>query len=122
MEGLKRITLENLGSGGAVEQFNHAFRQALRNIADPNTDPKAKRVVVLEVVIVPDEGGESAAVGYKVTSKLPGLRPGGTMIYLTEDDEGPVAVGRDTRQIDAFADADAEGRTQFPRIAGGGAS
>ena len=56
------LTLENLGNGAAVELFDEALEKVLKNIMDPNTDPKAERSITMKVTFKPDENRDMAPV------------------------------------------------------------
>ncbi len=103
MSPLAKVTIENLAGGAALEQVNHVLGKAWENVFDPNTDPEAKRKVVLEVEIEPTENRDSAAITFKVKANLPGPVGVTSLVFMAEDTEGkPVALTRDIRQMEAF--------------------
>ena len=44
----EKLTLSNLGNGAAVELFGIELRRVLKDVMDPNTDPKAVREITLK--------------------------------------------------------------------------
>lgn len=99
---LTPVNLENIDGGGAVEQVNHVLKKIYENVQDRSTDPEAKRVLVLTIVIEPNETREDAALSYQVQAKLPGPKARSTAIFFAEEHGKPIALSRDLRQIDAF--------------------
>ena len=67
---MSEITLTNLGGGAAVEKFQEEFEKVVANIMDPNTDPKAKREVVLKVTIQPSADRDWAGMKIEAQAKL----------------------------------------------------
>lgn len=76
------VSLDNLGNGAAVEMFNEAFRELVENIEDPNTEPDAKRMLVMKVTVKPNDQRDFAAVSIIVEKKLAQLAPFGAMIHI----------------------------------------
>jgi len=64
------LNLGNLGGGAVAEQFDDALQRVLENIADPNTDWKAARVVQVSVRFVPKEDRKRLTMRYAVTTRL----------------------------------------------------
>lgn len=101
-----QVSLETLAQGAAGELFARELGAALRNINDPNTSAKAKRTVVLTVVLQPGED-DRERVGFliDVKSKLAPVKPHAGLMYLGEKNGQPVAVTFDPRQNDLFPDS-----------------
>ncbi len=85
------LGLANLGNGAAAEQFDEQLRQALENITDPNTDPKAPRTIDLHVTLRPREDRRGASVAYWVTSKLAPWRKFEAQIVIGATSQGIAA-------------------------------
>lgn len=98
--GFTQVSLVTLASGAAVEQFDHVLGKVLENIQDVNTDPRAKRTIVMTIEIMPNEDRDDATLTCAVSSKVPGPRALSTPIFFAEKDRKPIAVGRDLRQMD----------------------
>jgi hypothetical protein len=60
---MHEVSLVTIGGGAAVELFDDALKEALRNIADPNTEAKTPRDIVLKVRIRPSESRDCAERG-----------------------------------------------------------
>jgi hypothetical protein len=97
---LQRVTLETLGKGAAVELFNHELQKAIADALDVNADPKATRQVQLTVKLLPTEDRAAAHLEAKVSTKLAGPSPVGTMVFIGM--EGGEAVAYDRIQTTAF--------------------
>lgn len=82
---LSELTLETLGNGAASDLFDEEFHKVLRNIADPNSDAKAVREVVLKFRIKPSEDRSRADIQVVPTHKLAPLKPFSTGISLVSD-------------------------------------
>jgi hypothetical protein len=70
MEG---VTLDTIGGGALSELFGAELDRILANIADPNTDPTAKRQVTITVAFKPNRDRDLANVELKCASKLAGI-------------------------------------------------
>lgn len=49
-----KVSLASMSEGAAIERFDEALDEVLRNVLDPNTDARAKRSVTLKVTITPE--------------------------------------------------------------------
>lgn len=96
------VSLVNLKGGAAVEAVDFALGEVFENILDPNTDPKATRKVVMELVFKPNPDREAAGCEIKVKPILAPQAAMTSTVYVAKDDDGR-AVGaefgpRDPRQ------------------------
>lgn len=91
-EQVKSISLDNLGFGGAVEQFNVEFEKVLANIIDENTSPELVREVQIKVKIKPN--AERNFFSYKIEAK--------SKIAPINGVEGKAFLQRDQGKIKAF--------------------
>ncbi|MGH2607552.1 MAG: hypothetical protein ACRDHF_00565 [Tepidiformaceae bacterium] len=66
---LKELTLSNLAHGAADELWRAAWAKVLENVADPNTDPKAKRQIDMKFVVAVDEARQLGAIRIDCTAK-----------------------------------------------------
>jgi len=98
------VTLATIANGAALELFERELSRVIENIADVNTDWKAKREIHLKVTIMPDEGRGLAVTALQVTSKLAGVKPVATVVYFGRKDGQPVAVTHDFAQPNMFED------------------
>lgn len=60
--------LSDLAQGDVQEQFESAFNQVMKNIADAGTDPDKPRKIVIELEFK-TFGGDREQVGLKITTK-----------------------------------------------------
>ena len=93
------MTLTTIGGGAAVELFGVELEKALRNIADVNTAPKAKRVIRVTVEITPNEERKLGNVMVSVTSKLPSFAPVSVLAYFGRHEGRHIAQEHDSRQL-----------------------
>jgi len=103
---LQDVSLTNLGSGGAAEQWDHIWAELLRNIQDPNIPAESKRVITLTTTVTPNAKRVDGEITYQVSVKLPGPRAQSSTIFFGERDGQVVAVTRDLRQQHLFDEPD----------------
>ena len=60
------LNLENLGRGAVTEIFERQLQKVLKDIDDPNTDPRAKREINIKVVFIPT--GHKGIIGIQVAA------------------------------------------------------
>ena len=101
----KEINLENLANGAAEELFQRELKEVVKNITDPNTDPKEVRKIVLTIAIQPDEKREMAAMNIKCSAKLAGIKPAGTIMYIAKQGDLAKAFQHNFKQT-SFLDKD----------------
>lgn len=105
METPTVITLAGLADGAALELWQAALDNVLRNIEDPNTDTKPKRAIRLEFVFsVADEERRVGDVEVRCTTKLAGVKGVKgvkTLVYIGRHQGSLVAVEQ-PRQQDLF--------------------
>ena len=63
------VTLDTLGGGALSELFTAELNRVLANIADPNTDEKAKRSISINVTLKPNRDRDIADVELTGTAK-----------------------------------------------------
>lgn len=85
-------SLDDLMGGAALERFRKSMDEALKNIQDPNTDPKKTRKVTLTLTIKPDKDRKSAKFYLDSRSILAPLEPFESNVLLSRDDNGNVAA------------------------------
>lgn len=87
---LPELSLETMLGGAASERFQHELNKVLKNIHDPNTDPKAKRELTVKIAIKASESRGVAAVTVCCTSKLAPPRNLETQIFMSVSRSGEV--------------------------------
>lgn len=95
------VTLSTLSDGAAEELFQAALSQLLENVQDPNTDAKAKRSILLRIDVRADENRRAAQLDIACATKLAGVRPVGTRIFLGRH-QGSVAAVEQLHQEEIF--------------------
>lgn len=93
------VTLATLGQGAAGELFEKELSEVLKNIADVNTDPKAKREVLIRVSITPNDEREIGDTVVAVTSKLAPVKRVKTVLFLGRRQGRLVAVESNPKQM-----------------------
>jgi len=96
---MSQITLANIGGGAAVEKFEDELKKVVENILDPNTEPNAKRTIVLTVTIKPTKDRTHGPVTVSAVSKLAPTMTYGTVAYFGMDGETPVAFEDNPKQV-----------------------
>lgn len=99
---MTKMSLANLGGQKAIERFDDELAKVFENIADPNTDPKAVRVITLRVSIKPDEDRRNLDVVIAAASKMAPTRVVKTFARFGIGPDGPVAVEDAARQQELF--------------------
>ena len=66
-----KLTLANICGGAVQEKIDRAMEKVARNILDPNTSNKEKRVITLKITFTPKEDDiENIHVNAEVNTKL----------------------------------------------------
>lgn len=79
------LSLQTLGRGVALERFDEEFQKVLENILDPNTEPLAKRKVIITVCVTPAIDRAMAVVDVSAQSRLAPSVSYSTRAYLGKD-------------------------------------
>lgn len=87
---LPELSLETMLGGAAIERISYEIGRALKNMQDPNTDPKAKREVVVKIGFKASESREVAAVTVCCASKLASARNLETQVFMRVSRGGEV--------------------------------
>jgi hypothetical protein len=90
---MQGVTLDSIGGGALAELFAAELQKVLANIADPNTDEKAKRAIQISVVFKPRER-DVADIELKCASKLAGIVTVKTQLFMGKHQGRLVAVDR----------------------------
>jgi hypothetical protein len=64
------VNLSNLAKGGVMEVFEHELDRVVKNIRDPNADPKKKRRITVAIEIAPYPDRSGAEITSTVVAKL----------------------------------------------------
>ncbi|CAM4359633.1 hypothetical protein BAMA_16235 [Bacillus manliponensis] len=88
------IDINSFAQGAVAERLDAEFDKVLKNMADPNTDPKAKRTITITLSITGDTKREIWDCSVKATSKLAPAHEVGSRIIVGRDREGNI-VGQE---------------------------
>ncbi|SHI75930.1 hypothetical protein SAMN02745975_00551 [Geosporobacter subterraneus DSM 17957] len=92
------INFNEFAGGALAEQLNSELTRVLENIADPNTDARAKRKVTLTLTFKPDEDRELSIVDIKTQANLAPPRPLSTKMLIDKDLKTGKVVGAEYRK------------------------
>jgi len=98
-DGPVSVNIGNICEGSVPERFEAEMRRILANIADPNTDPEAKRSLVLEFKFAPAPDRKSAVVSFGIKTKVPGFTTVSGSVFFSKGQ----AYTEDPRQAALFA-------------------
>ena len=84
MNNFEEASLELLGGGKAIEQFNYQLKQAIENCVDPNTDHDVNRVITLKVTIKPSSDRKDASLFFQTVAKLAPDSAGGEHLFFSK--------------------------------------
>jgi hypothetical protein len=110
---MQGVTLDTIAGGALSELFEAELSRILANIADPNTDTKAKRVITIQVAFKPNRDRDIADVELKCHSKLAGIMTVNSVLYMGRREGKLIAVESDPRQSRLFDDE----RSALARVA-----
>lgn len=96
------VTLDSIGGGALSELFAAELARVLANIADPNTDEKAKRSISISVTFKSNRDRDIADVELTCTSKLAGIVKVSTQLFMGRQGGKLIAVENDPRQSNLF--------------------
>lgn len=99
---MQSVTLETIGGGALSELFAAELARILGNIADPNTDPEAKRAITIVATFKPNRDRDLANVELSCTSKLSGIVSVSTRLFVGKHQGKLIAVESDPRQTKLF--------------------
>lgn len=92
-------SLDKLMSGAVSERFNDELQKVLENVLDPNTDPKKKRKVTLNVTIAPNEKRDIADFSVEAKSTLAPPIPVSTAVYIGKTSDGDIVAEEVTKEL-----------------------
>lgn len=88
----EEISLFDLMDGAVKERAALVLQGVMENIADPNTDPRKARTLLVKFTFTADDKREGVEVKTTVDSKLQPIRDVTAMIVLGKQDGQMVAV------------------------------
>lgn len=91
--------LDDLMNGAMTERFNRELEAVMRNIQDPNTDPKAKRKITIALEFTPNERRDMATLKMDIQSRLAASAAISQAVFLHVDDDGNVSATEVINQL-----------------------
>lgn len=82
------IDLNTFASGELAHKVNKEVQKVLQNIADPNTEPKTKRKIAINITLQGDEQRDIIGASVTVKSTLAPEKDVESKIMLDYDDKG----------------------------------
>lgn len=111
---MQPVTLSTIGGGAAEELFDHALREVVKNVDDPNTDSTAKRRITLTIDIQPREDRQECTVTVGVKQTLAPVIAHSATIHVGVKNGEALALAQDFRQMGLFEDDQPHEVADFP--------
>lgn len=86
--GYQKIDLMNLQEGALNEKFQYELQKVIDNINDPNTDPKAVRMIQLNIRFFPDEKRKNISTKTQIKTTYAALKDEEGRVVLSKDNKG----------------------------------
>lgn len=86
----KIVDLNSFADGAVAERFNLELQKVLENIADPNTDPKKARKLVLTVKVSGNEKRDIADVEVEAKLTLAPAKSIESKLIIDRDNNGKI--------------------------------
>lgn len=100
MENQNRASILQMARGAIQERVDYEVCKAVDNIMDLNTDPTAKRKIVLTIEMKPDENRQYIKISASAKSALAPVLPVGTTLGIAANpDTGEMVLVESTPQI-----------------------
>ena len=115
---MQPMTLDTLAGGAAAELFTEELARVLANLADPNMSTAA-RTITLTVSFKPNRERDAADLSIVCTSKLAGILPVDTKVFIGKQHGKWIAVEHDPKQVGLF-DQEGQGPKAVPFEKSGG--
>lgn len=95
----QRSSLLQMAKGAIQERVDYEVSRVVDNLLDMNTEAKAKRKVVLTIVMIPDEDRQVVKVEASAKSTLAPVTPVGTSLVITADGNGEMMLAEIVPQV-----------------------
>lgn len=115
MEQDVRSSILQMAKGAIQERVDYEVSRVIDNILDMNTDPKAKRKVVLTIELKPDEGRQVITMNASAKSTLAPTTPIASSLVITSDSKGEMMVAEIVPQVPGQMNMDGA-EQEAPRI------
>jgi hypothetical protein len=98
-QSVTNLPLSALKEGAVEEHFQHAMRQVVDNVLDPNTSAEGKRTITITATFMPKGDRTAMLADLKVVTKLCGPEPIKTLLMLKPEGHEYVAVEPEQARI-----------------------
>lgn len=102
-DGPVNLNIGNVCGGAVPELFDHEVRKMLKNVADMNTDPEAKRSITFKFTFKPSPDRKSAVVRLDCSAKHAGVNSVAGSVFMSSAHGEVSAFTEDPRQTSLFA-------------------
>lgn len=102
-DGPVSLNIGNICGGAVPELFEHEVGKMLKNVADLNTDPEAKRSITFEFTFKPAPDRKSAVVKLVCKAKNAGVNSVAGSVFMSSAHGEVQAFTEDPRQTNLFA-------------------
>ena len=102
-DGPVSLNIGNVCGGAVPELFEHEIQKMLKNVADVNTDPEAKRSITFEFTFKPAPDRKSAVVKLVCKAKHAGVNAVAGSVFMSQAHGEVAAFTEDPRQTSLFA-------------------
>ena len=99
MENDARSSLLQMAKGAIQERVDYEVARVVDNLLDMNTEAKAKRKVVLTIVMATDDDRRVVKVEASAKSTLAPVTPIGTSLVITADGNGEMMLAEIIPQV-----------------------
>jgi hypothetical protein len=82
------VNIGNVADGAVVELFETKIHEVYANIADINTSVRQKRTLTIKLTFTPHPDRKGAAISTTCETKLAGIEPHESTIYVAKDEDG----------------------------------
>lgn len=112
----KRVSLETINSGAAIDLFEEEFSALLKNLSDVNTSPTKMRTITLKISVKPTENRGHAAVTIESSHSFAPIKPSSGMVAFSSNGQTVEAFA-----VDEPKQMELPGVIPFPERAAGAA-
>jgi hypothetical protein len=93
-------SIATLAHGAVIEMVDDAIRKVAENILDPNTEPDARRSIVLTLNFAPSKNRDVVGITFEVATKPAKDKPASTSVFLTKNRAGSTQLTEHNPQQD----------------------
>lgn len=101
-EEFKRLTLDNVANGAAIELFDKALGEVLDNIMDENRPAESKRTITLKIELRANRERNMGVITVECDTKLVPVQAAEATMYMRQEKGKPAAYGHNIHQPSLF--------------------